>query len=120
MNTHCFYCKKPFQPGETITSDVAENVCHLDCEDPRMERKMMGIEKQTMHLALLKLASIRDTKDKTYIEDRYCKMCTIREKIRELCDGTDSPQDLIVGVGGIYKPSKIAPGGAEPIYRVVC
>jgi hypothetical protein len=31
MNTHCFYCKKPFQPGETITSDVAENVCHLDC-----------------------------------------------------------------------------------------
>ena len=120
MKDICPYCKKPFLTGETLTSDISENVCHYDCEDPKLERPMTNVENQTMYCALLKLASLRETKDKTYIEDRYCKMCTIREKIRELCDGSDSLQDLIVGIGGVYKPSPSAPGGIESIYRVVC
>ena len=28
----CPYCKKPFLPGETLTSNENEDVVHLDCE----------------------------------------------------------------------------------------
>ena len=28
----CPYCKKPFKPGQTLTSNENEDVVHLDCE----------------------------------------------------------------------------------------
>lgn len=31
-NTICPYCKKPFMPDETITSNENEDIVHLDCE----------------------------------------------------------------------------------------
>ena len=43
MDTHrnCFYCGKPYQPGDVITSDENENGCHVDCDDPKLEKKDM-------------------------------------------------------------------------------
>ena len=32
MEQVCPYCKKPFLPGQTLTSDICEDVVHLDCE----------------------------------------------------------------------------------------
>jgi hypothetical protein len=32
INTICPYCKKPFMPDETITSNENEDIVHLDCE----------------------------------------------------------------------------------------
>ena len=32
INTTCPYCKKPFMPDETVTSNENEDVVHLDCE----------------------------------------------------------------------------------------
>ena len=31
-NTTCLYCKKPFMPDETVTSNENEDIVHLDCE----------------------------------------------------------------------------------------
>jgi|WetSurMetagenome_2_1015567.scaffolds.fasta_scaffold02520_17 hypothetical protein len=32
INRICPYCKQPFKPGETLTSNENEDVVHLDCE----------------------------------------------------------------------------------------
>ena len=32
MSGICPYCKKPFKPGETLTSNENEDIVHLDCE----------------------------------------------------------------------------------------
>jgi hypothetical protein len=34
----CFYCGKHFQPGESVTSDEFENICHVECADPKLEK----------------------------------------------------------------------------------
>jgi hypothetical protein len=34
----CFYCGKHFQPGEFVTSDEFENVCHIECADTKLEK----------------------------------------------------------------------------------
>jgi hypothetical protein len=79
-----------------------------------------------MSEALTMLASLYQSGEKTIIEDEWCSICSIGSKIRtigKLHDNMiciDNPQDLIVGVGGIYAPDKTYPGGARPIYRVVC
>jgi hypothetical protein len=73
--------------------------------------------------ALTILASIYREGGKKIIEDEYCSTCTINSKIKTLKDpraDEDCPRNLIVGVGGIYAPDEMSPGGARPIYRVVC
>lgn len=76
--------------------------------------------------ALEILSSLQEKGKNTIIEDLNCECSTIRSKMRTI-DGLhdnmiciDEPRDLIVGVGGIYAPDKTYPGGARPIYRVVC
>jgi len=32
INTTCPYCKKPFMPDETVTSNENEDIVHLECE----------------------------------------------------------------------------------------
>ena len=81
---------------------------------------MARVLKLTMVGALEYLASLyRDENEgQTIIEDEYCSTCTIDAAIATI--GFDYPRDLIVGVGGIYAPDEMSPGGARPIYRVVC
>ncbi len=84
---------------------------------------MSRIRRLTMVEALEDLAAIHLTGKNTIIEDKYCCICTINSKITTIKDprvGEDYPCDLIVGVGGIYAPDELYPGGACPIYRVVC
>lgn len=86
---------------------------------------MSRVLKLTMVEALEYLASLSSNGEKTIIEDEYCSTCTINSKIRtieRLHDNMiciDNPRDLIVGVGGIYAPDVIYPGGVRPIYKVL-
>lgn len=79
--------------------------------------------KITMVVALFRLSMLCEKRGETLIEDRDCSVCTIDSKIGTIIDprndAPDEPKDYIVGVGGVYLKNESAPGGSEPIYRVL-
>ena len=81
------------------------------------------MQKINLVTALFRLSQLCEKREKTYIEDRDCCICTIDSKIKTVIDPRvtipDKPKEYIVGVGGIYLNSPDSPGGAEPVYRVV-
>jgi hypothetical protein len=81
------------------------------------------MQKINMVTALFRLSMLSEKRGKTLIEDRYCALCTIDSKIGTILDPRnsipDERQEYVVGVGGIYLNNPNAPGGAEPIYRVI-